>query len=149
MKTPWSEFDRDQWDPLVKPLYLYVLRRGERVFQSHRALGWGEALNPEALIARYKRSVRTGEAMQAEGVAHIVQLDLAVDPVRRRQLARGLFDFLEEEIDAGVARFVEEWPRHPWTHPTSGDGAVELPDEWQQLLAADNEYQELLEAHGY
>jgi hypothetical protein len=149
-KTPWSEFDADVWNPLVSPVWVYVLRRGDRVFQSHIRLGYGEAQNQERLTARYKESVRLGESMQAQGLAHICQLDLAVDPESRRRLARDLFDFLEEDIDPGVMSFVEEWPtQHPATAPTSDGGPVELPDEWQQLLAADSEYKEMMLAHGY
>lgn len=152
-KTPWAEFETELWDPLVSPAWVYVLRRGDRVFQSHVRLGYGEAQNPERLTARYKESVRLGEKMQADGLAHVCQLDLAVEPKGRRQLAQGLFDFLEEEIDPGVERFIEEWPtEHPATHPTNDRGPagdVELPDEWQQLLDVDSEYQEMMLAHGY
>jgi hypothetical protein len=149
MKTPWGEFDAGLWDPLVRPQYVYALRRGDRVFQSHVKLGWSIAKSPQRLIARYKESLRVAERMQAEGRAHIVQLDLAESPDRRRELAEGLFAFLGEEIDPGVERFVEEWPTPQWSFPTSNGGPVELSDEWQQLLAADGEYQELMAAHGY
>jgi hypothetical protein len=149
-KTPWSEFDTDLWNPLVSPRWVYVLRRGDRVFQSHIKLGYSEAENLARLTARYKESVRIGEAMQANGSAHICQLDLAVDPSSRQRLARDLFDFLEEDIDPGVKSFVEEWPtQHPATAPTSDGGQVELPEEWQQMLDADAEYQEMMLAHGY
>jgi hypothetical protein len=152
-KTPWSEFDRDLWDPLVSPLWIYVLRRGDRVFQSNLKLGYGETEHPARMIAKYKESVRLGEAMTDGGAGHLCQLDLAGDREGRERLARDLFDFLEEDIDAGVADFVEQWPtRHPATEPTNERGpagSVELPDEWQRLLEADTEYQELMLAHGY
>lgn len=152
-KTPWSEFDAELWDPLVEPAWVYVLRRGDRVFQSHLRLGYSEAEHPARLIARYKESVRLGEEMRARGDAHICQLDLAVDTETRRRLTEALFDFLEEDIDEGVSEFIEKWPtQHPATHPTNDNGpagGVELPDEWQELLAADSEYQELMLAHGY
>lgn len=149
-KSPWSEFDVELWDPLVSPAWIYVLRRGDRVFQSHIRLGYGEAQNPERLTARYKESIRLGEKMEAEGLAHICQLDLAVDLDSRQQLAEGLFDFLEEDIDPGVGNFIEQWPtQHPATAPTPENGQVELSDEWQQLLASDSEYQEMMLAHGY
>ncbi len=149
-KTPWSEFDTDLWDPLVSPAWVYVLRRGDRVFQSHIKLGYSEAQNPERLTARYKESVRLGEAMQKRGSAHICQLDLAVDYDSRQRLAGDLFDFLEEDIDPGVMDFIKEWPtQHPATAPTSDGGPTDLPDEWQQLLDADSEYQEMMLAHGY
>jgi Sulfotransferase family len=152
-KTPWSEFNRDLWDPLVSPLWIYVLRRGDRVFQSNLRLGYGETEHPARMIEKYKESIRLGEAMQAEGTGHICQLDLASNRESREGLARDLFDFLEEDIDAGVADFVEKWPtQHPATEPTNENGpagSVELPAEWQQLLEADTEYQELMRAHGY
>jgi hypothetical protein len=153
MKTPWSEFNRDLWDPLVSPLWVYVLRRGDRVFQSNMRLGYGETDHPARMVGKYKESVRLGEAMEADGSAHICQLDLAVDLESRRRLAQNLFDFLEEDIDPGVMRFVEEWPtKHPATNPTNENGpagSVELPEEWQELLEADGEYQEIMRAHGY
>lgn len=149
-KTPWSEFDTGLWEPLVNPLWVYVLRRGDGVFRSHIRLGWREGKNPERLIARYKESVRLGEAMQVRGSAHICQMDLASDPVSRRRLAEGLFDFLEEEIDPGVRKFVEAWPTNlPATYPAGPDDPTELPDQWQELLDADSEYQEIMQAHGY
>lgn len=149
-KTPWSEFDAEFWDSLVNPLWIYVLRRGDEVFRSHIRLGWGEGKNPKRLITRYKESVRLGEAMQSRGSAHICQMDLAVDSASRRRLAEGLFDFLEEEIDPGVRSFVEKWPtKLPATHPAGADDPTELPDEWQELLDADSEYQEIMRAHGY
>jgi hypothetical protein len=152
-KTPWSEFDIELWDPLVSPAWVYVLRRGDRVFQSHIRLAYGEAEHPEHLTAKYKESVRLGEKMQAAGTGHICQLDLATDPDSRWRLARDLFGFLEEDIDSGVTRFLEEWPtEHPATHPTSDNGPagqVELPDAWQELLDSDSEYQEMMQAHGY
>jgi len=149
MKTPWSEFDRSLWDGLVEPQYVYVLRRGDRVFRSHVKLGWGSARSPERLIARYKESVKVGEEMQRSGAAHIVQLDLAEDRDSRWKLAEGLFSYLGEEIDAGVSRFVTDWPT-PWqSHATSEGGKVELPAEWRRLLDADAEYQALMAAHGY
>jgi hypothetical protein len=149
MKTPWCEFDRDVWDAMVEPQYVYLLRRGDRVFRSHIKLGWGTAQSPERLITRYKESVRIGEEMKCRGVAHVVQLDLAVDAERRWKLAENLFSFLGEEIDAGVARFVEEWPT-PWqSNPTSDGTPTDLPGEWRRLLDTDAEYQVLMEAHGY
>ena len=149
MKTPWSEFDADLWDPLVAPQYVYVLRRGDRVFQSHIKLGWSIARSPERLLRRYKESLRVGEEMRARGSAHVVQLDQADEPESRQRLVRDLFTFLGEDVDGGVARFAQEWPTPDWSFPTSDGGPVELPDEWQQLLAADSEYQELMTAHGY
>ena len=153
MKTPWSEFDAQLWDPLVSPQWIYVLRRGDRVFQSHIQLGWSNGQQPKRLLSRYKESVRLGEAMHACGAARICQMDLAVDPDSRWRLAHDLFDFLDEKIDTGVANFVEKWPiRLPATHPTNVGGPtgdVELPDEWQQLLDEDRDYQELMHAHGY
>lgn len=149
MKTPWGEFDADLWDPLAAPQYVYVLRRGERVFQSHLRLKWSIARTPERLIDRYKESVRAGAALQARGVAHVVQLDLADTPERRRRLAHDLFAFLEEEVDEGVRSFVEEWPTPHWSFATSDGGPVTLPEEWQELLAGDDEYQELMAAYGY
>lgn len=149
-KSPWSEFDAELWDPLVSPAWIYVLRRGDHVFQSHIRLGYGEAQNPERLTARYKESIRLGEKLQAEGLAHICQLDLAVDLDSRQHLAEGLFDFLEEDIDPGVENFIKQWPtQHPATAPTPENGQVELSDDWQQLLASDSEYQEMMLAHGY
>lgn len=153
MKTPWSEFDRELWDPLVKPVWIYVLRRGDRVFQSHMRLGYSEAEHPARMMGKYKESVRLGEAMLADGSGHICQLDLATDPEGRHRLVRDLFEFLEESVDPGVLNFAEEWPtRHPATSPTNEngpDGSVELPEEWQQLLDSDSEYQEMMLAHGY
>jgi hypothetical protein len=150
MKTPWAELDRDLWDPLVNPLYVYCLRRGDRVFQSHIRLGWGIASSPPQLVARYKESLRVAEAMHEQGTAHIVQLDLARDGVQQRDLAEGLFRFLGESIDSGVEGFVDEWPTRPWTKPTAEPGEEpELPSEWRQLLAADDEYQGLMASHGY
>jgi hypothetical protein len=153
MKTPWSEFNRDLWDPLVSPLWIYVLRRGDRVFQSNMRLGYGETSNPERMIARYKESIRLGETMAREESGHICQLDLVDDLESRLRLAANLFDFLEEDIDPGVMSFIEEWPtRHPATTPTNENGpagSVDLPGEWLQLLDADSEYQEMMLAHGY
>jgi|GEM_PF-5236541 len=153
MKTPWSEFNRELWDPLVKPVWIYVLRRGDRVFQSNMRLGYSEAEHPALMLAKYKESVRLGEAMLEDGSGHICQLDLAVDREGRHRLARELFHFLEEDIDDGVMKFVEEWPtKHPATSPTNENGpagSVELPEEWRQILEADSEYQEMMLAHGY
>lgn len=152
-KTPWAEFNQDLWDPLVKPVWIYVLRRGDRVFQSHLRLGYSEADQPARLLAKYKESVRIGEAMAADGSGRIFQLDLAEDFEHRQRLAKELFDFLGEEIDEGVRRFVEEWPtQHPATNPTNENGpsgSVELPEDWRQVLDSDSEYQELMAAHGY
>lgn len=153
MKTPWSEFNRDLWDPLVSPLWVYVIRRGDRVFQSNIRLSYGDADDPERMIARYKESIRIGEAMARKGAGHICQMDLADDSESRLRLAQDLFGFLEEELDSGVMTFVEKWPtQHPATTPTNAGGPagpVELPDRWQELLATDSEYQEMMRAHGY
>jgi len=153
MKTPWSEFNRDLWDPLVSPLWVYVIRRGDRVFQSNMRLGYGDADDPERMIARYKESIHIGEAMAREGAGHICHMDLADDFESRMRLAEGVFGFIEEEIDPGVRAFVEKWPtQHPATNPTNEGGpagSVELPDRWQELLEADSEYQEMMLAHGY
>lgn len=153
MKTPWSEFNRDLWDPLVSPLWVYVIRRGDRVFQSNMRLGYGDADYPERMISRYKESIRIGEAMAKEGAGHICQMDLADDFESRMRLAEGVFEFIEEEIDPGVQAFVEKWPtQHPATNPTNEGGpagSVELPERWQELLEADSEYQEMMLAHGY
>jgi sulfotransferase family protein len=153
MKTPWSEFNRDLWDPLVKPLWIYVIRRGDRVFQSNMRLGYGDADEPECMITRYKESIRIGEAMAREGAGHICQMDRADDFESRLRLAEGVFEFIEEEIDAGVRAFVEKWPtQHPATNPTNEGGpagSVELPERWQELLETDSEYQEMMLAHGY
>jgi hypothetical protein len=153
MKTPWSEFNRDLWDPLVSPMWVYVLRRGDRVFQSNMRLGYSEADNPQRMLGRYKESIRIGEEMEKEGVGHICQMDLADDAESRLQLARGLFDFLEEEIDPGVMEFVKKWPtQHPATAPTNAGGPagrVELPERWQVVLDEDSEYQAMMREHGY
>lgn len=150
MKTPWSELDAELWNPLVEPLWIYVLRRGDRVFRSHIRLGWTDEEDPEPLIDRYKQSIRRGEALQAQGTAHICQMDLAGDRDSRGRLARDLFDFLEEEIDPGVQSFVESWPtKHPATHPAGENDTAQLPGRWQALLEADGEYQEMMQTHGY
>jgi Sulfotransferase family len=148
-KTPWSEFNADLWDPLVEPVWLYVLRRGDGVFQSHIRLGWSEGGKPKVLLNRYKQSVRIGEEMAARGSAHICQLDLADDVDSRQRLAEGIFEFLEEEIDSGVQEFIDRWPRPPATSPAPDDEDAELPDEWQALLDSDPEYQEMMLGHGY
>jgi hypothetical protein len=152
-KTPWSEFNRDLWDPLVSPVWIYVLRRGDRVFQSNMRLGYGEADNPARMLSRYKESIRIGEEMARDGSGHICQMDLVDDFEGRLRLARDLFDFLEEEIDPGVMSFVEEWPtRHRATTPTNEGGpagSVELPEEWKRVLEADDEYREMMLSHGY
>jgi len=149
MKTPWAEFDRDLWGPLVSPVYVYALRRGDRVFRSHLKLDWGISRSPARLISRYKESLRLAERMREEGCLHVVQLDLAETPESRQTLAERLFGFIGEEIDAGVQRFVEEWPTPEWSFATSDGGPVTLPDEWQELLAADSEYQEMMAAYDY
>lgn len=148
-KTPWAELNAELWDSLVEPVWLYVLRRGDQVFQSHIRLGWSEGGKPTVLLNRYKQSVRIGEEMAAQGSAHICQLDLANDLNSRRQLAEGIFAFLDEEIDPGVENFIREWPRPPATSPAPDDEDAELPDEWQTLLSSDSEYQEMMLAHGY
>jgi hypothetical protein len=149
MKTPWAEFDKDLWNPLVNPVYVYALRRGDRVFQSHIRLGWGIVRSPERLVSKYKESLRTFEELRAAGSAHMVQLDLAQDTRSRHGLAKDLFAFLDEELDAGVKLFVDKWPMH-WSKPTSAPNKEpELPDQWQELLACDSEYQDLMTAYGY
>jgi hypothetical protein len=148
MKTPWSELDGALWTPFVKPQYVYALRRGDRVFNSHLKLGWTTGRSPRRLIDRYKDSVRTADRLRADGLAHIVQLDLAQDHASRTQLADALFSFIGEDADAGVRSFVNEWPNH-WSRPTSTGTDPELPADWQELLAADHEYQELMDSHGY
>lgn len=148
MKTPWAEFDSDLWTPLVDPLYVYVLRRGDRVFQSHLKLGYGLADNPARMLAHYKESVRKFETLRDAGTAHLVQVDLARDAESRQLLAAELLAFIDEEMDAGVSSFVERWPR--LSNPTSDpDDEPNLPDEWQEALAADGEYLELMAAYGY
>jgi Sulfotransferase family len=149
MKTPWAEFDSDLWGPLVNPVYVYVLRRGDRVFQSHVRSGYGMGRTPRRLLKRYKESLRTFESLRASGSAHLVQLDLAQDIESRHELAENLFSFLEESIDAGVNRFIEAWPTH-WSAPTSEPyEEPELSDEWQEVLTSDGEYQDLMATYGY
>lgn len=149
MKTPWAELDAELWDSLVQPQYVCAVRRGDRVFQSHLKLGWATARSPEALIGHYKNSLKAVEELRVRGSAHVVQLDLADTPQARRKLVEDLFAFLDEEIDTGVERFIDEWPTPRWSHPTSAGGPIELPDEWQQLLDADSEYREMMIAYGY
>lgn len=149
MKTPWAEFDDGLWGNLVQPQYVYVLRRGDRVFQSHVRLGYGMGNTPERLLTLYKDSIRAFERLRANRDAHLVQLDQAQDNAARYDLAKGLFAFLREDIDSSVERFIEEWPMH-WSTPTSQPYEEPvLSTEWQRILSDDREYHELMRAYGY
>lgn len=149
MKTPWAELENDFWTPLVNPLYVYALRRGDRVFASQIKLGWKAANHPQKLIDRYKESLRVAEKLSGNGLAHIVQLDRSLNPDSRQGLVEGVFSFIGETPDAGVRGFLEEWPDH-WSKPTSSTGQdPSLPPSWQRLLEADRDYQRLMENHGY
>ncbi len=148
MKTPWAELDSDFYDALVEPLYVYALRRGDRVFASTMSIGWNAGQSsPRRLLGRYKESIRRADALAARGKACIVQLDLATDRDSRLRLASDVFAFVGEAIDSGVEDFIERWPTH-WSRP-SASGHVELPKEWQEALAGDPEYRELMASHGY
>jgi hypothetical protein len=148
MKTPWSELDADLWSPLVDPMYVYCLRRGDRVFQSHIRLGWITG-PPSVLIGRYKESLRAYEDLRSKAPTHIVQLDLVKGPADRRRLAEGLFAFVGEKPEEQTLREIATWSKL-LNKPTSVPGEEpKLPEEWQELLAADSEYQEMMHAHGY
>jgi sulfotransferase family protein len=148
MKTPWSELDSDFWGSMVSPLYVYALRRGDRVFQSHIRLGWG-GKSPGPLIRRYKESLKAFEKLRREGSAHIVQLDLLDGPESRRRAAEEMFAFVGEDPEEDKLQQFEGWRRR-LNQPTSEPGEEpELPDEWQEHLASDGEYHELMAALGY
>lgn len=148
MKTPWSELDAKFWASFVSPVYVYALRRGDRVFQSHLSLGWSNG-RPEELIERYKRSLRAFERLRASGSAQIVQLDLAESASGRRRVAEEVFGFLGEEASEDMLRLIAGYEERV-NQPTSKPGQEpKLPDEWEELLAGDAEYQEMMAAHGY
>jgi hypothetical protein len=148
MKTPWSELDADFWDSLIDPAYVYALRRGDRVFQSHVRLGWNTG-SPAKLLDLYKRSIRAFERLSKRGRAHMVQLDLAEDPAGRRRVAEALFAFLREDPGEAILRAIENYSERI-NRPTSRRGEEpELPDEWQELLTADDEYRSLMATYGY
>lgn len=148
MKTPWGELDADFWDPLVDPVYVYALRRGDRVFLSHVRLGWHEG-SAENLLELYKSSLRAFERLRSEGRAHLVQLDLAEDGADRRRIAKEVFAFLGEPVDEDMLQTIESYSERI-NRPTSmpGEDPV-LPEEWRALLAGDDEYRELMAKYGY
>jgi hypothetical protein len=148
MKTPWSELDSDLWDSLVSPVYVYAMRRGDRVFRSHIRLGWSTG-SPQGLIDRYKESLRVFEGLRARGVAHVVRLDQAKNAEDRRRVAEEVFSFLGESPDESLLELIAS--RSGRRNSSSGqpNDEPQLPAEWQELLAADGEYQELMSAHGY
>jgi sulfotransferase family protein len=148
MKTPWAELDADFWDPLVNPLYVYALRRGDRVFQSRLRLGWHNG-TPTQWIDRYKKSIRTFEALRSKGSAQLIQLDLIHSPKERRQTAEEMFAFVGEAAEVKVLERISEFSDR-LNRPTSKPGEEpELPEEWRRQLAADDEYQELMASFGY
>jgi hypothetical protein len=148
MKTPWSELDSDLWDSLVSPVYVYAMRRGDRVFRSHIRLGWGTD-SPAGLIDRYKKSLAAFEKLRSRGVAHIVRLDRVDSPEDRRRMGEEVFAFLGESLDESRLDAIAGFSAR-LNSPTSEPGEEpRLPDEWQELLTMDSEYQELMSAHGY
>ncbi|MET0304812.1 MAG: hypothetical protein ABW196_01115 [Solirubrobacterales bacterium] len=148
MKTPWAELDHSFWGSLVDPLYVYALRRGDRVFQSRIKLGWHNG-SPAGWIDRYKRSIRAFEDLRSRGAAHIVQLDLVNGPDDRRRMAEEIFDFVGEDPEAGMLEQIAQFSQR-LNNPTSKPGEEpQLPDEWRLLLEADDEYQKLMAAFGY
>lgn len=147
MKTPWSEFDSELWDA-VNPLYVYALRRGDRVFQSHIRLGWHDG-PPRGLIDRYKRSLRTFEVLRARGAAHMVQLDRYDSAEGRRHVAEGVFDFVGEKADESILQTIADFTGR-LNAPTSRPGEEpRLPADWRAELAGDDEYRQLMATFGY
>ena len=148
MKTPWAELCSEFWGPLVDPLYVYSIRRGDRVFQSRIRLGWTMA-SPESAIERYKNSIKRYERLNIEGKARIVQLDLIQAPSDRRTIATELFEFIGEDPNDATLNEIESTTKRV-SNPTSKVGEEpELPDEWRSILNADDEYQELMHRLGY
>jgi hypothetical protein len=128
MKTPWSELDSDLWSSLMKPLYVYAMRRGDRVFQSHIRLGWTSG-SPAKLIDRYKRSIRAFERLRAAGSAHLVQVDLVDGPEDRRRIGEEVFAFVGEDPGEDILQLIAAWEER-LNHPTSKPGEKpELSDE--------------------
>jgi len=148
MKTTWSELDADFWESLVDPVYIYAMRRGDRVIQSNLRLGWIPG-PPSEFVDRYKQSIRAFERLREKGSAHLVQLDLANSPEDRYRVTRGVFDFLDEELEERQLRYIANF-KERINQPTSQPGEEpQLPDNWRELLAADGEYQELMARYGY
>lgn len=148
MKTTWSELDADFWTSLVDPVYVYAVRRGDRVFQSHIRLGWNFG-SPEKLIQRYKDSVRAFEKLRSEGLACLVQLDLAESREARYRMAKETFEFVGVEVEEDHLRNLAALELRV-NQPTSEPGEEpELPDEWNELLEADGEYQDVIASLGY
>jgi Sulfotransferase family len=148
MKTPWSELDADLWSSLVSPLYVYTLRRGDRVFQSHIRLGWGGG-SPARLIERYKASIRAYERLHAAGLAHMVQVDRSEGPRERRQSGEAVFSFIGEDPGEDLLQLIAGWEERLNQATSTPGERPQLPEEWSQRLAGDSEYQEMMAAYGY
>jgi hypothetical protein len=149
MKTPWAELRAPFWEEMVDPLYVFSLRRGDRVFQSRLRLKREHTLSGAEMIDRYKRSIRKFEELQARGKAYMVQIDLSEGVEERRRVAEGIFDFIGE--DPGERRLAEiAADNERVSNPTSKPGEEpQLPPDLQQMLDEDEEYQELMVKYGY
>jgi hypothetical protein len=124
------------------------MRRGDRVFQSHIRLGWSTG-SPQGLIDRYKESLMAFEGLRSRGVAHVVRLDQAKNAGDRRRVAEEVFAFLGESPEESLLELIAGWSDRLNSSTGQSDDEPELSAEWQELLAADSEYQELMSAHGY
>jgi hypothetical protein len=149
MKTPWAEVRSPFWEELIDPLYVYSLRRGDRVVQSRLRLGREQALPPGPMIEQYKKSIRKFEELQGRGKAHMVQLDLNEGVEERHRVAEGIFEFIGE--DPGQKRIAEiAEANERVSNPTSKRGEEpQLPDDLRLMLEEDDEYQELMVKYGY
>jgi hypothetical protein len=136
------------------PLYVYMLREGERVFASRNAMPWRDAPPPvERQLRQYLNSLRWIEEFREEHPARVMicQLD-RIEPTyeARRKATETLLDFLGESIDPAMEGFIREWRSvHTLGDIKESPPRAVLPPKDKELLEENEEYQQAMRRYGY
>ena len=149
-KTPFNEFFYPFLERIFSenpPLYVYALRRGDRVLESVKRQSWGVSIRERSIVRWYKASVRCMLRMRKKFPErlHVVQLDKAQTPEERRRLVQQLFAFVGEELDAEVESFLERWPLVNESRSTQSVNAAVAMGR----LERDGRYRALMAECGY
>lgn len=158
-KTPGAEHYIQFYDSVFegnRPIYVYLLREGEKVFLSRYNVSWGNVPPIQGQLKRYIDSIETIENFREQNLdrVFILQLD-RIEPTFEARLkeTKKLFSFIGEDVLDDMLPFMREWrPIQTTEHAlrkTSTPKLHELPNEAKQFLGNNKKYQSLMEKYAY
>jgi hypothetical protein len=158
-KTPGAEHYIEFYDSIFdanSPLYVYLLRQGEKVFLSRYNVDWGNIPPIRGQLKRYLNSISVIEAYQEvhPDRVYILQLDRITPTFEARlEETQKLLAFLGEHLVDEMLPFISTWkPVQTTAQVRRKDPQStirELPQEDKRVLYSNDEYNRYMAKYGY